>query len=349
MSAGMALRIELDYEPQTATVGVIGQYFSKVWATYIGVDQDFTTHGSFHIGLPTSNFWTPDSLPDVTPTDPYGCAVEHLEKSELDYVVLNPGTAAGISAMNTVDLAVEWARATNDWTCEQWLARDERFRGSIVIAPQDADAAAAEIRRVGTNRQMVQIVLAYPRSFLGVRGYKPIHEAAAELGLAINLQGGASYTGVNRGYAGYGHPESMLEYKMSSLYGAQAHLTSMIAQGVFENHPELRLILNGFGVAWLPSIVWGFDTLGGTASYGQRPLRHSAQEYVSSRVMLGTGAIELPANPSELGQLLQLVDGGRLLVASAKSPIDEILAAVPADWHDDLLGGNARRALNLAR
>lgn len=339
-------RVELDYVPQVADGYAIRDYFATSWLKYMGVDRDpLGTMG----WLPTSIYWTPAVPIDPRPAEPQAGAVEYVAKAQLDHVVLNPGCAAGISGMNTVDLAVEWARAANDWTVEQWLTTDPRFRGSVVVAPQDPAAAAREIRRIGSHPGMVQVVLAFPRSFLGTRAYLPIMDAAADLGLAVTLEGRASYFGVNRGYAGYGHPESMLEYQLSNLYGAQPHLISMIAQGVFDRHPSLKLILNGFGCAWLPSVVWGFDGAGDVESYGHQPLSRGARDYVTENVRLGTTGIEVPAQPGALAELLGLVDGSGLLLGASGTELDRVLAALPDDWRPNVLGRNAVDSLDFGR
>ena len=47
-----------------------------------------------------------------------------------------------ISTWGDVDYPVALARAHNEWLIERWLSADERFRGSLVVATQDPQAAA---------------------------------------------------------------------------------------------------------------------------------------------------------------------------------------------------------------
>ncbi len=42
-------------------------------------------------------------------------------------------------------------KAYNNYLIDVWLPRDPRPKGAMVIAPRDADRAAAEIRRVGEH------------------------------------------------------------------------------------------------------------------------------------------------------------------------------------------------------
>ena len=84
------------------------------------------------------------------------------------------------------------AKSANDWTIEEWLARDDRLYGLILVATALPEAAAEEIRRVGTNERMVGVALGANglcKPF-GHPAYHPIYEAASELGLPLVLQAG---------------------------------------------------------------------------------------------------------------------------------------------------------------
>src|SRR6202000_2375774 len=94
---------------------------------------------------------------------------------------------------------------------------------------------------------------------LGDRALDPVWEAAVEHGLPINLEARGAIPGMNPALVPMGAPRGRFEYAASWIYGAQAHLLSMIAGGAFDRFPELRLILNGFGVAWLPSVIWRLE------------------------------------------------------------------------------------------
>lgn len=144
----------------------------------------------------------------------------------------------------------------------------------------------------------------------------PLYEAAVELGLPVNLQAGGTYIGRNRGLTSAGHPASALEHDVGSMSGAQPHLLSMIMQGVFEKYPDLRLVLSGFGVAWLPSLLWRMDSEYARAKSGESvpALKRPPSEYVLEHVRFTIAPLELPADPRDLAQLLCLADLGRLLL-----------------------------------
>ena len=53
----------------------------------------------------------------------------------------------------------------------------------------------------------------------------------------------------------------------------------MIGQGVFDRFPNVRLVLEGFGIAWLPSLLWSMDQFWlspYSAAFHRRFLLHGA-------------------------------------------------------------------------
>ena len=62
-----------------------------------------------------------------------------------------------ISGMPDPDLATGITRAYNDWTNEEWIKCDQRFKHSIWVTPQDPVQAAAEIERWGDGPNAVQV------------------------------------------------------------------------------------------------------------------------------------------------------------------------------------------------
>ena len=58
----------------------------------------------------------------------------------------------------------------------EWLDREPRLRASILVAPQDAELAAAEIERCAADERFVQVLLLVMGDRpLGHRTYWPIY------------------------------------------------------------------------------------------------------------------------------------------------------------------------------
>ena len=82
--------------------------------------------------------------------------------------------------------------------------------------------------------------------------YYPIYEAAAELGLPIVIEAGNEsniYTLTH--HSAGGPPLNYSEYRILSNQAMTSHLGSLIAQGVFERFPELRVLALGAGADWV--------------------------------------------------------------------------------------------------
>ena len=77
-----------------------------------------------------------------------------------------------------------FCRALNDWLVKEWLDRDGRLRGSIVIPVQSVEKSVKEIERCAQDPRFVQVLMLVMGDMpLGKRHYWPIYAAAERLGL----------------------------------------------------------------------------------------------------------------------------------------------------------------------
>ncbi len=98
-----------------------------------------------------------------------------LDRYNYDYAILTAEEAIWVSTLANPYYASALAKAHNDWLIDTWLKKDNRFKGSVVVAPQDPKAAAEEIRRVGGHPDIVQVLVTSgtPRPY-GDPFYHPI-------------------------------------------------------------------------------------------------------------------------------------------------------------------------------
>ena len=79
-------------------------------------------------------------------TVPEVCSRKHLDTYGIDVAVLTgAGAPYSMAVHPMVDYAAAYCRAHNDWTLEEWVAKDDRMKASIHIAPADPQQAAASI------------------------------------------------------------------------------------------------------------------------------------------------------------------------------------------------------------
>jgi uncharacterized protein len=160
----------------------------------------------------------------------------------------------GAQAVYDPYMASAFCRAINDWLAAEWLARDDRLRGSIVIPMQAPDLAVQEIeRRAGDHRFVSVLLLAQGESLLGRRHYWPVYATAERHKLTIAIHAGSQY---RTAPSSIGWPSYRLEYYLAESPAFQAQVLSLILEGVFGKYPGLKVVLMESGVAWLPAFMW---------------------------------------------------------------------------------------------
>lgn len=154
-----------------------------------------------------------------------------------------------------VEFASAMATAYNDYQAAEWLDRDERFCGSIHVAPQDPQAAAREIDRVGPHPRMVQVMLpiggasrAYGDPF-----FFPIFEAAQRNNLVVATHHTVFVEGA------FGMGRYYIERHMLIPQGSMAQVISLVCNGVFDRFPDLRFAVLEGGFTWLPHLLRRMD------------------------------------------------------------------------------------------
>ncbi|MBA2443544.1 MAG: amidohydrolase [Rubrobacter sp.] len=247
------------------------------------------------------------------------------------------------------EFATALAAAYNDWMMENWLECDERFLGSVCIAAQDPRAAAREIDRVGAHPRMVQVVLpTIPHDTLGKPFYGEIFEAAVRNGLAVAFhQGNASATAV-------GLPTYYIEWHTAVAQSWQSQLIGLIAHGVFDRHPDLRVLMIESSWTWVPSLMWRFD-------YNYRSLRREVpwvkrmpSEYIRDNVRFTTQPMEYPDDPEHLYRMFEMIGSEEFLLFSTDyphwdfdSPSQVFPKSFPKDLREKILSSNARKFYDL--
>jgi predicted TIM-barrel fold metal-dependent hydrolase len=239
----------------------------------------------------------------VFPSDGGGRRLTALEDQGIHAEVVFPGPvlAGGLSpAMylgghSTKGLEVVWPalHAYNRWLDEFCGAAPGRRTGCIPIDLHDMDRAVEEIawaRAAGLTGGIMLPAMSLRGGLPGYADeyYEPLWSACEDNGVVVNLHTGASGTATDA--------KQLYDAKHGGFLGlyevfvfTRRPLWFMIFGGVFDRHPDLRVVVTENGVQWLPSLVRDmesfFDTHGGAPvrSY----LRMRPAEYVERHVYLG--------------------------------------------------------------
>lgn len=339
--------IDCDLHNQAPSTQALYPYLSEFWRDT--VDQTGfkgPTDDVYPPGLPTSI--RPGSRPDSGGRP--GTTVEQVREQVLDPWNVELGIlncAYGVDGVHNPFAAEAFSRAANDWQIEHWLERESRLRGSIIVPVQHPDMAAAEIRRVGNHPGFVQVQLpARAERPYGNRRYLPIFEAAMEQDLVVAIQFGGS-PGVPPTSAGW--PTHYVEEWVGMAHVFQSQLMSLIAEGVFDRFPDLRVVCVESGWTWLPSLMWRLDKEWKGLRREVPWVKRAPSEYILENVRFTLQPVDAPAEPEFLLETLEQIGSDDILLFSTDwphwqydSPAEAFPLNLPPAQTQKILRDNAR-------
>ncbi len=239
----------------------------------------------------------------VFPSDAEGRRLAYLEEQGIHAEVVFPGPvlAGGLSpAMylgghSSKNLEVVWPalHAYNRWLAEFCAAAPGRRTGCIPIDLHDMDLAVAEVawaREHGIHGGIMLPAMSLRNGMPGYADdyYEPLWSACEDHDIVVNLHTGASGTATDA--------RQLYDEKHAGFLGlyevfvfTRRPLWFLIFGGVFDRHPNLKVVVTENGVQWLPSLVRDmesfFDTHGGAPVRSYLKMRPA--EYVDRHVFLG--------------------------------------------------------------
>lgn len=274
-----------------------------------------------------------------------------LDRWDVERAILNP--LLGIGEMLNLELASVLARAANDWLADQWLSAEPRFLASIVIPYEDASWSAREIDRVAADARFVQaLMLSRTIEPMGRRRYWPIYEACERNGIPLGIHNG--------GWGGHpmtpaGFPTFYIEDAAAMALAFQAQITSLIAEGVLERFPGLRIVLIEGGFAWLPALMWRLDRAWERLRAELHGLDRPPSQLIRERFWFSTQPMEETEHPHQFGELiddLEMTD--RILFSTDyphwdfDSPQDALPSGLDAGLRRRILHDNAAALYGIA-
>jgi predicted TIM-barrel fold metal-dependent hydrolase len=300
---------------------------------------------------------------DALPADggPAGSDVDLLREQLLedfgvDYAVMTGSLTNTAFAMHpNLHYATAAVEAFNDWLVERWLEVDDRFLGSLTVAPGDPEHAVSEIERLGTHDQMVQVLLPGTHEApYGHRRYWPIYEAAERVGLPIATHVSSASRGVTWSAAtGAGIPLSYAEKHVVGSAPLMGNLTSVVLEGVFVEYPDLEWLFLEGRFAWLPDAVWHMDKVWKGLKEMVPWLERPPSEYVRDHCWLSTQPVPEPEDPDHLQYILDMVHADETLLYASDYPHWDndnpaaMLNGVDEETRRRIFGENARQVYGL--
>ncbi|KHF37969.1 amidohydrolase family protein [Halalkalibacter okhensis] len=338
--------IDCDIHNHMPLIEELSPYLSSDWRDYFierqipGFDPNFYPKNS-----PLS------TRPGVTPFSGAATASqveqikEHLDLWNVRYSVLNCITV--VQSLQNEYLAVELARAINDWQEAEWLQNDSRLKASIIIADQSPMDAVREIERLGDHPGFVQVLLLVrSRMPYGKRYFWPIYKAAEAHGLPICIHAGGS---AGNPTTPVGWPSYYAEEYINNSAAFQEQVISMVSEGVFMKFPNLKVVLAEGGFTWMPPLMWRFDKNWKGLRRDVPWVDRYPSEIIKEHFKLTIQPLDEPENPKYLAEVIEHLGSEDMLLFSTDFPhwqydqsIDSMPKGISESLEEKILQGNAR-------
>lgn len=323
-------------------------YLDSYWRSYItdaGMALSPSLAGAYPAGARTTATQQARAAGSATPGDVRTLRAEVLDRRDLRYAILNCVTSFDVSRNPYFEAAL--CRAVNDWLRTEWLDHDGRLRASLVVPTLDPDAAVTEIDRLGGDRRFVQVLL--PVRGMDVRWgnkrYHPVLEAAARHDIVVGLHAwgragsGPTVTGFTHTY--------LEDYLSNSQMAVQGQVVSLVAEGVFERFPNLRVCLAECGFSWVPPLLWRLDK-DWKGVWREVPwLKEKPSQYVYRHFRATTEPAHLPPTVAQTREVLDMLGARDLLMYASDYPHDHgdgterLLTALDDEAREAVTHGNA--------
>ncbi|MBI3966521.1 MAG: amidohydrolase [Chloroflexi bacterium] len=254
-------------------------------------------------------------------SDPAFTARQLFDEAGVDLGILIPLSAPRPMANQEHELAA--AAAMNNWL------------------------AAREIERWAGHPRFRQVMVnPYQRAPLGQPHYHPVYAAAARnnLHVAIHVNRGAGMALLTPvGYLSYFWEHHCLYPLLFA-----SHLLSMIAEGVFEKLPALKIVFIEGGFSWLVPLLWRLDRHWQELRSEVPNLKRRPSEYVRDHIRFTSQPVEEPVDPKQLDRVLDLLDAEHILMFATDYPHwdgdylpQQLFRRSPGHVRHRILAGNA--------
>jgi predicted TIM-barrel fold metal-dependent hydrolase len=180
-----------------------------------------------------------------------------MDAEAIELMVAYPSPALSIGLVREFDLAAALARAYNDWARDFGKAAGGRIKAAAVVAPQIVPEAVCEIRRAVTELGAVAVMMptyVSPGLDLGLPQFDPIYAEAEALGVPVAFHATAQ---VSQGTVRF--HQYIGVHMVSHPFEQMISIISVIANGVLDRFPKLKVAFLEAGVGWIPYWMDRFD------------------------------------------------------------------------------------------
>lgn len=176
-----------------------------------------------------------------------------LDSEGIDKALFFPSIHLLYGDIRDVDVSVETCRAYNNWISDFCRTNPDRLFGMGIIPMQDPARAAAETARMAELG--LRGVVIRPERFNGLALYDErcdgIWEAARADDIAIGIHG--SFGSRMQGFSSERYADNIFyDHMIAHPFGQMAVMMDVIAGGVLDRYPTLRVGFFESGLGWIP-------------------------------------------------------------------------------------------------
>jgi predicted TIM-barrel fold metal-dependent hydrolase len=290
--------VDTDVHPVPASVEVLKSYAPSDW-----VDKIWPSGNAV---MPVPHFYdTADSYKSMSMRVDAAPPTGGLAGSDPDYAAQQLLVEAGVSIAilePMCDAQLPQAEhilksAHNEWLADVWLGQNNehgRWRGSISVTAQRPHDSAREIERWVGHPHMAQVLMTPQTRGIpfGSTHFDPLYAAAARNGLpvATHLMGQTPFELIPM-YP-VGNPAHWHDFFASWPLLYVSHLMSLVFDGAFDRHPDLRVVFVEGGFTWAMPVVWRMDRIWEQRRADLPHVRRRPSDYVREHVRFTSQPLE---------------------------------------------------------
>ena len=190
-----------------------------------------------------------------------------MEMEGIDLAVLFPTAGLYLMARNDLEprFALAICQAYNNWLCDFAQYSPAQFRWVAMLPPQDVNLACQELVRCVNKGAVGSFFNPNPpgEQYWNSNYWEPLYYLHEEMDVAWCFHSSVGAWNASDVENRYG-PQQMCRHIVGHWVEAQLAITSQIAGGVFEAHPDLRVGYLEAQAAWAPGLLsrmqWDFGT-----------------------------------------------------------------------------------------
>lgn len=296
----------------------------------------------------------PDAAPARGGDDP-AARLADMDTDRIAVAVVYPSYGLMVHSVTEREPALALCRAINDWTAEYVGYDRARLVGTGILPMTDAGDALGEARRCveelgfkGVWRRPEQLEgtpLVQDGSFEPLWSY--LEESSTALAFHPGVNGVIPYEHLRVRYGDYYSAIHAVHFVTEQMMA----LTTMVAYGILERHPSLRVAFLESGATWAVPYVHRLDEHLSTFGFDRGGLRLRPSEYFARQCFVSVEEVEpgltemMARYPDSVVFASDYPHGDGVFPGSTKELLETDDLAAP--MKEAVLAGNARRLYGL--